>query len=433
MSIKEKELEQKTSIENSSSVLEENDFEFEDSGFVDVDRTNGCSSLVAFFNIFCVVAGTGILGLPYALKQGGFIGLVILFLSWCMSTYTATILIRCLYVNGKARLATYKEIATSSFGWFGGWLTFFFNAWIVLGVPILYLVLSGTNINTLCQGTSAELGLKPWIIICCAVVGIPFVMIKSMKEAAWMSTLSTLTIMVVVVIVLVMCGVDSPNHTNTHHDVVIWEMFPVALSTISFSFGGNVVYTHVEASMKRPQDWTKISVASLSTCAILYLCVAIAGYVVYGDQVSNPVYFSIPAGPPQTVVIILITIHCLATTPILTTSFGLDIEEMFDINVEHYGRVKEFMIRATVRVATMVVIALIACFVPHFGALMSLIGAFANCTMVFALPIFCYLKLTGIRNKPIYELAWCALTVLLGIVGLIFGTIDAIKELKSSY
>ncbi|KAI8366163.1 transmembrane amino acid transporter protein-domain-containing protein [Blakeslea trispora] len=415
------------------SVLTENEFEFEDSGFVDVDRKNGCSSIVAFFNVFCVVAGTGILGLPYALKQGGFIGLLILFLSWSMSTYTATILIRCLYANGKARLATYKEIATSSFGWFGGWLTFFFNAWIVLGVPVLYLVLSGTNINTLCQGTSAELGLKPWIIVCCALVGIPFVLVKSMKEAAWMSVLSTLTILVVVVIVLIMCGIDSPNHRGAHHDVVIWEMFPIALSTISFSFGGNVVYTHVEASMKRPQDWTKVSAGSLSTCAILYLSVAIAGYIVYGDQVMNPVYFSIPTGAPQTIVIVLITIHCLATAPILATSFSLDIEEMFDISVKRYGKVKEFVIRSFMRIATMVVIALIACFVPNFGALMSLIGAFANCTMVFVFPVLFYLRLTGFRNKPWYELIWCFFVVLLGIVGLIFGTIDAIRVLKDSY
>lgn len=76
---------------------------------------------------------------------------------------------------------------------------------------------------------------------------------------------------------------------------------------------------------------------------------------------------------------------------------------------------------------------LIACVVPHFGALMSLIGAFANCTLIFVFPVIFYLKLTGIKNKPIYELAWCFLVVLLGIVGLVFGTIEAIKELIDAY
>lgn len=39
-----------------------------------VDNTEGGSSFLAYFNIVCVVAGTGALGLPYALKQGGWIG-----------------------------------------------------------------------------------------------------------------------------------------------------------------------------------------------------------------------------------------------------------------------------------------------------------------------------------------------------------------------
>lgn len=40
-----------------------------------IDReSEGGSSFLAYFNIVCVVAGTGALGLPYALKQGGWIG-----------------------------------------------------------------------------------------------------------------------------------------------------------------------------------------------------------------------------------------------------------------------------------------------------------------------------------------------------------------------
>jgi amino acid permease len=119
--------------------------------------------------------------------------------------------------------------------------------------------------------------------------------------------------------------------------------------------------------------------------------------------------------------------------PILTTSFSLDIEEMLNITVERYGKTKEFLYRTAIRILTMTVIGIVACTVPHFGALMSLIGAFANCALIFIFPVVFYLKLTGVRNKPIYELAWCSLVVLLGVVGLIFGTMEAIKELIAAY
>ncbi|KAI8883422.1 hypothetical protein K501DRAFT_219314 [Backusella circina FSU 941] len=427
MSMKEK------NVEYQESVVSEHEFEYANEGIVDVNRENAGSSWMAYFNIVCVVAGTGTLGLPMALAQGGWIGMLIIFLSWTMSIYTGIILIRCLYANGKARLHTYKEIATSAFGRIGGWVTFFFNAWIVLGAPVLYMVLSGNNLNQLCEGTVGEIGAVPWTIISCAIVAIPFILVKSMKEVAWMSAFGAIATVVVVLIVLIMSAIDRPNVVDVHHDAVIWEMFPIALSTISFSFGGNVVYPHVEASMKHPRNWSKAVAGGLSTCAAMYIITAVAGYLVYGSDVASPVYNSIPAGAAQIVAIVIITLHVLLAAPILVTSFSLDIEEMFDITVERFGKVREFFIRAAIRIATMCVVGVIACTVPHFGALMSLIGAFSNCALIFIFPVVFYLKLTGVRNKPIYELAWCLLVVILGIVGLIFGTKEAIQELIAAY
>ncbi|KAI7868933.1 transmembrane amino acid transporter protein-domain-containing protein [Spinellus fusiger] len=387
------------------------------------------SSMLAYCNVVCVIAGTGTLGLPFALRQGGWIGLFILFLSWSMSCYTGILLIRCLYANGKSRLLTYKDVATASFGIVGGWVTFFFNAWILLGAPILYMVLSGTNLNQLCKGTAGELGVVPWIIISSSITAIPFVLVKSMKEVAWMSAFGAVATTVVVIIVLVVSCIDQKNLVNIHHDPVIWEQFPIALSTISFSFGGNVVYPHVEKSMKKPQDWSKVLVAGLTTCAILYLITAVPGYAIYGTTVLSPIYNSIPEGVPKIIAIILMTIHVLTAAPILVTSFSLDMEDMLNISVERFGKWKEFGIRAALRILTMAFVCVIGCVVPHFDSLMSLIGAFANCALIFIFPVLFYLKLTGWRNKPYYELSWCFLIVLMGIVGLIFGTKEAVESL----
>lgn len=176
---------------------------------------------MAYLNVVCVVVGTGILGLPMTLKQGGWINLFILFLAWGMSIYTSVLLVRCLYANGKTRLTTYKYIAYEAFGPIGGWVTFFFNAWILLGAPVLYLVLSGSDLNQLCKGTVAEIGAIPWTIICTAAVAIPFVLLKSMKDVAWISALGVVVIFIVVFVVLIMAAIDRPNQINVHHDVVI--------------------------------------------------------------------------------------------------------------------------------------------------------------------------------------------------------------------
>jgi amino acid permease len=51
------------------------------------------------FMCSCVVAGSGTLGIPYALRQSGWIGLFLLMLSAVMSNYAGALLIKCLYYD----------------------------------------------------------------------------------------------------------------------------------------------------------------------------------------------------------------------------------------------------------------------------------------------------------------------------------------------
>ncbi|CEG73004.1 hypothetical protein RMATCC62417_08470 [Rhizopus microsporus] len=399
-----------------------------------VDTNNeGGSSFLAYFNVVCVVAGTGALGLPYSLKQGGWIGLFILGLSWLFSTYSGVVLIRCLYHNGKTRLSSYQEVAEAAFGPIGGWLSFFFTAVTLIGVPVLYLLLAGQNLHNVCKGTSAELTFPIWVIICSVIVAIPFLFFRSMKEVGVLSAFGMLATVVVVLIVVVVALQDKVNYPNVEHHNVIWDQFPIALSSITFSFGGNPVYAHVEAGMKHPQNWNKVITAGLATCSGLYFLTAIPGYYVYGDSTSSPIYNNIPDGAAKLASIVIITVHVLMACPILMTSFALDLEKLFGISSFNHSKLTEWFLRTVVRVTLMVIVAVIAIFVPYFGDFMSLLGAFSNCALILIFPILFYLKLTGFRNKSIFELFLCFLVVLLGIVGLIFGTRSAIEALKSDF
>ncbi|KAI9272657.1 transmembrane amino acid transporter protein-domain-containing protein [Phascolomyces articulosus] len=416
-----------------SSTTYETDFEFGKSGY-DVDRTNGSTSFYAYYNIVCLVAGTGMLGLSSALKQGGWAGLVMVLLAWWMSSYTAVIMQKCMYKGKNRRLASFKEIATESFGAIGGWVSFFFTTWIYLGTPVLYLVLAAQNMNQLCAGTAGEIGRLPWTIIWCVVVGIPYIFLKSMNNIAWTSAFGMIAIMGTILITIVLAGIDAPNQVDTsNHDNVIWEGFPIALATISFSFGGNVVYPNVEASMKNPKKWPITVVGGLSTCAMMYIAIAVCGYYVYGSDVVNPIYNSTPDGPARTVAIVLITVNVVVSAPIMLVSFALDVEDMLNVTVEKWGKTKEFILRFLLRTGIMVFVAVVGILIPFFDLLMSLIGAFANCAVILIFPVLFYLRLTGFRNKNILQHFWHFLIVLVGLVGLIFGTWTAIEDLIDAF
>ena len=67
-----------------------------------------------FYTGINVLCGVGILSTPYAIKQGGWVGLVILYLFAVLAWYTGVLLRRCL--DSKEGLETYPDIGHAAFG-----------------------------------------------------------------------------------------------------------------------------------------------------------------------------------------------------------------------------------------------------------------------------------------------------------------------------
>ncbi|KAF8937353.1 hypothetical protein BGZ58_002848 [Dissophora ornata] len=406
-----------------------------ESSIVDLmaERPEQGSNFLAYANVVCVVAGTGTLGLPYALKLGGWIGVGVLVLSLVMSVYTAILLMKCLYYNGKYRLSSYQEIGRHAFGKPGLIAVWFFHTSIVLGAPIMYLILAGTEMKSLVTG--ADLSTKAWIWICAGIVAIPFLAMKTLKEVAVMSVFGALATVVLVIVAVRGSIMDLNNHTypDVTHDVVILANLPSTVASISICFGGNVVYMHVEEAMRYPKSWNRVVAAALGTCSILYLATAIPGYLAYGNLAKSPILDNLPDDIFTKVGTVVIIVHVILAAPILLTSFALEFERLVDVTVARRGKVMERVYRSIIRLAVVGVCGGIACTVPYFGDFLSLLGALGNCTLIFILPILCYFKLIGWRQMKWYELVWCAIIVIIGAISAVIGSIDAIKALKVDF
>ncbi|KAL0076554.1 transmembrane amino acid transporter protein-domain-containing protein [Phycomyces blakesleeanus] len=388
--------------------------------------------LTAYFNVVCVVAGTGTLGLPKAFAIGGWLGILILGLAYFMAVYSGIILIRCLYAKPGQRLHDYKAIGTAAFGWPGYIIASSLHLLNLFGCPALYLVLAGGNMHELLQNTAGALTDVYWKIIIGVFLLIPSLLLKTLREITVLAAVGAICTMMAVFIVLIQGPMDHNAHPNPvayATDGVIWTGFPSALATIAFSFGGNNTYPHVEHALAKPRQWNWAVAAGLSTCIALYFLTAVPGYHSYGRSTQSPIYNSLPHGPGRTIAMIVMTIHVILAIPIYTTSFSLEFEKFVKCDEERIGKVGAWFGRAIIRSVTMAILVVLAIFVPYFDDFMGLIGALATCGLVFLLPVLCYLRLTGIRNKPWYELAFCALTIFLGIIGCVFGTIDSIKSL----
>ncbi|KAI9259557.1 transmembrane amino acid transporter protein-domain-containing protein [Phascolomyces articulosus] len=402
----------------------------------DIDRSNAGLSLTAFNNLIVTVCGTGMLSLSSVLGSAGWGTLALLIVCWWLTSYCSAIMVQCLYYGGDKRCETVHEIAQRAFGKPGGFASFFFNAWILLGSPILYFVLCGENMNQLCRGTVAEIGEIPWSIVFIVATAIPFVWMKTFDSLQWTSFLGSIVVIAITLICVIEPIRDLPNYQANHvvvHQNIVWENWPAAIASIAYSLGGNLVFPHCEAAMKRPQKWPLVCHTGLALCAVVYFLIAIPGYYVYGEAATNPIYNSIPVGPGRTICIIMITINVLANVPIFVGSFAFDMEVVMGITVEKLGKRKEFIFRAIWRIFLMVCCGIVACLVPHFDPLQSLFGAIGYSTSIFIFPVLCFWKLTGVRNKPIYEIAFGCLSLLFGTVGLVFGTWSSVEDLIKAY
>lgn len=311
-------------------------------------------------------------------------------------------------------------VATHALGWPGYLITAALHILNCFGCPILYLVLAGQNMNEMLAHTNGALSAATWTIIFGCILIVPMVSLKTMKEITIVSALGALCTGIAVFVVAIQAPMDAKAHPDPvkyAHDAVIWTGFPSALSTIAFSYGGINTYPHVEHAMAKPWQWNYAVAAGLSTCSILYFLTSVPGYWAYGASTQSPIYASLPEGTGKLVAMIVMTIHVVVAVPIYTTTFSMETQEWLGTD-RRFGKFGAWVARSAIRIVIMIIIVVLAVEIPYFGDFMSLIGALTNCGLVFLLPVLCYLRLTGIRNKPFYELAWCALILLLGVVSI---------------
>ncbi|KAK3831237.1 MAG: transmembrane amino acid transporter protein-domain-containing protein [Linnemannia elongata] len=391
----------------------------------------------AYVNVVSVLAGAGTLGLPSALRDAGWVGLIILALACAMAIYSNQKLIKCLYYDGRNRLREYPDVAAAAFGLPGRIVvTFFYNS-IALGGPVLYLILTGTNIHDLASSVGSAITVKQWIMIAAAIMTVPIIITKTMREVAFLSIFGALSTTIVVFIVMVAAIIDSKDlDTRTgpiDHDIVIPRNLPISLATFAFSYGGNVIFPHVEESMKNKRAWNKIILWGVLTVTVLYVLCSTTGYAVYGTTVLSPIYKNLPGGATRSISTIIITLHVLLAIPLFMTTFNLQIESALKLESRGLSTKTEWLYRAIIRTLSMILVATIALFFPYFEQMMSLLGALSDGMLTFVFPLVFYLKLYGIKKVGKFELVIMGLIIIVGTAGSAIGTVDAIKGLAKAY
>ncbi|CAK8697798.1 unnamed protein product [Clavelina lepadiformis] len=408
---------------------------------------NGLTVVTAILFITGEMTGSGVLALPKAVKDAGWVGIFLIFMCAGISSFTGTVLGRCWTLLRENRrsltehcLDPYPTIAHVAFGSVGRIIVNISVYFTLFGVCVVLLLIASGNIQTLLSQVDLEMSLCYWVMIIGGVLA-PFCWLKSPKDFWPIALGATLTTAVACVLIFVQALLDievAGNKTEEYWDRINdgedeafqrgFQTFFLAFGMILFCFGGMAAFPTIQADMKEPAKFPKSVVIAMASILMMYIPIGAIGFGVYGDLVADNIFSSLTRGPLQVTATILITMHLVCAYVIIQNPLSQVLEMPLKLPDE-FG-VK----RVVVRSAITIVVIFTAESCPRFGHILALVGGSAVTLNTFVFPsVFFWRFCTRFGGKwdgakmPKWEIPLHVIIIVIGIIGGVSATYSAIK------
>ncbi|KAJ4849168.1 hypothetical protein Tsubulata_028908 [Turnera subulata] len=200
--------------------------------FIDIPQERKSSLAQACFNGINVLCGVGLLTTPYAVKEGGWLSLLILILFAVICCYTGIWLTRCL--ESASGLKTYPDLGQAAFGVYG----------------------------------------RIAVSLSCSVGGVG----------------------TSILVALCLLWVGVVDKVGFHPSGTLLDLgnLPVAVGIYGFGFSGHSVFPNIYASMKDPSGFPVVLFVSFVFCGFMYAGVAVCGFLMFGESTESQYTLNMP-------------------------------------------------------------------------------------------------------------------------------------------
>jgi len=338
-------------------------------------------------HIACNMLGMGCLQLPWALAIGGWLAIPWLILVATMAAYTASVLGSLVAESG---LSHYADLIELKLGHRGRLAAFIIQNCSLILVSAAMLVLAATNLQTQWPRIfrNPNLGL-----LLCAVAAAPLCRVRDfgiLKSSSILGIGGALFTTLFIIYLLVQDGPASAD--DTHLSLLDMQGFPVASSSFVLVFGGHASLPTIFGAMRDPTQ-QKQSIRMAWFCALaIDAVVMVAAFLRFGRSLQSPILLSLPSGPIRSTCLLLITVHCWATIPLLLSPLAFNVERGLQKRQPVSERCANFA-AALIRIGLLLGVCLVGACLPFFSDLISIQGAVFGTLTVFTLPVLT--KLVG--------------------------------------
>ncbi|KAG4181072.1 hypothetical protein ERO13_A10G204200v2 [Gossypium hirsutum] len=380
----------------------------------------------AVVNGINVLCGVGILSTPYAAKEGGWLGLIILLTFAVLSFYTGLLLRQCL--DSSPELETYPDIGQAAFGSTGR-----IALSIILYVELYascvdYIILEGDNLSSLFPNAHINLGgfdlnSRRLFSLMTTLAVLPTVWLRDLSVLSYISAGGVVASFLVVLCLFWVGLVDQVGFQNKG-TVLNLSTLPVAVGLYGFCYSGHAVFPNIYTSMAEPRKFSSVLLSCFGICSLLYAGTAVMGYKMFGEATESQFTLNMPKDLVASKIAVWATIVNPFTKYALTLSpVAMSLEELLPPR-----HLKSHVYPMLIRTALVVSTLLVGLSVPFFGLVLSLIGSLLTMLVTLILPPACYLSI--LRGKVgCIQATICIIIIAVGAVSSAFGTYSALTKI----
>ncbi|CAL9159661.1 unnamed protein product [Musa hybrid cultivar] len=376
----------------------------------------------AVFNGMNVLCGVGILSTPYAVKEGGWLGLSILLTYAVLAWYTGILLRHCL--DSQQGLATYPDIGQAAFGTTGRIAISIILYLELYASCVEYIILERDNMSSLFPNAQLNIGgthidSRLLFAILTTIIVLPTTWLRDLSVLSYISVGGVIAS---VLVVLSLFWVGQFDHVGFQNKGTPLNLsgIPIAIGIYGFCYSGHAVFPNIYSSLKKPNQFPSVLFVSFVICTVMYAAVAVMGYTMNGESTLSQFTLNMP----QNLLASKVAVWTTVVNPI--TKYPLNcyfIHELLPANSSN-SHLYAIMIRTTLVLSTLIV----ALSIPFFGLVMALIGSLLTMLVTLILPCACFLSILRGRVTRTQGLL-CIFIIAIGAVSSIVGTTTSLSKI----
>ncbi|XP_022051313.2 vesicular inhibitory amino acid transporter-like [Acanthochromis polyacanthus] len=399
----------------------------------------------ASWNVTNAIQGIFVLGLPFALVQSGYVGLVLLVLSAWICNHTGRTLVACLYEEersgglvSKIRVRrTYLDIMEAcckglwpNWSGVGGWMVNIAQVIELLMTCTLYLLVSTSLLSDSLSALAVPRSVCSLVSL---VFLLPCLLLTDLRPVSTLSLLCSLAHILISLLVMLYCLSRASSWSWSSLSLSVDpENFIVSVGVIIFSYTSQIFLPPLEGSMEDRGQFNSMLGWTHGAACIMKTMFSLLAVLTWGTETSEVITDNLPSDLRPLVNLCLLAKALLSyPLPFYSAAEILQTCVLRDAAVSSYSKHGGRGVSRpalVVRGALLLTSYLLALLVPRFSLLMGLTGSVTGAAMTLILPCLFHLRLQ-----------WGCLTVKdrlidVGILGLgvicsVSGVICSIKRL----